>query len=131
MADFPKDRRYTKDHEWAREDGGRVRVGVTQHAVDSLGDITLVNIDVAVGGTIEAGKAFGTVESVKAVSDLFAPVSGTIVEINAALQNKPELINEDCYEKGWMVLIQPTDKGALNHLLDSAAYTAHAATADH
>ena len=89
MADFPSELLYTKDHEWARQDGARVRVGITRHAVDALGDITLVNVDTAVGGSVEAGKAFGTVESVKAVSDLFAPVSGKIVEVNPALTNSP------------------------------------------
>jgi glycine cleavage system H protein len=130
MADYPSELQYTKDHEWARKEGARVTVGITQHAVDALGDITLVNIDLAVGSTIEAGKPFGTVESVKAVSDLFAPLSGKIVEINAALANSPELINEDPYKKGWMISIEPS--GALpSTLMDSAAYTAFVATLDH
>ena len=106
MADFPNDLLYTKDHEWARREGTRYRIGITQHAVDSLGDITLANLDVAVGANVDAGKAFGTVESVKAVSDLFAPLSGKVVEINAALTNSPELINSDPYGQGWMVVIE-------------------------
>ena len=130
MADYPSDLQYTKDHEWARKEGNRVRVGITRHAVDQLGDITLVNVDVAVGGAVEAGKAFGTVESVKAVSDLFAPVSGKVVEINPALTNSPELLNEDPYAKGWMVVIEPT--GALrSDMMDAAAYTSFVATLDH
>jgi glycine cleavage system H protein len=130
MADYPSDLQYTKDHEWARKEGNRVRVGITRHAVDQLGDITLVNVDVPVGGAVESGKAFGTVESVKAVSDLFAPASGKVVEVNGALANSPELINEDPYAKGWMVVIEPT--GALRgDLMDAAAYTAFVATLDH
>lgn len=127
MAGFPSDRSYTKDHEWALKQDGRVRVGITQHAVESLGDITLVNFDVAVGDSVEAGKAFGTVESVKAVSDLFAPVSGKVVEINGALANRPELINEDPYTKGWIIVIEATDLPS-STVIDSAAYTAYVAT---
>jgi glycine cleavage system H protein len=130
MADFPSELQYTKDHEWTRPEGTRVRVGITQHAVDALGDITLVNIDAAVGTKLEAGKSFGTVESVKAVSDLFLPVAGTIVEVNTALTNSPELVNESPYEKAWMVLIEPTG-GAKSELMDSAAYTAYVKTLDH
>jgi glycine cleavage system H protein len=125
MADFPSELLYTKDHEWARREGGRIRVGITQHAVESLGDITLVNIDAKAGATVEAGKAFGTVESVKAVSDLFAPVSGKLVEINASLTNKPELINSDPYGQGWMVVIESSSDG---EMMDAAAYAAFVKT---
>ena len=131
MADFPKDLLYTKDHEWARKEGGRVRVGITQHAVDALGDVTLLNVDVAVGSNVEAGKAFGTVESVKAVSDLFAPVSGKLVEVNAALTSSPELVNEDPYTKGWMILIEADTSSQPANLMDAAAYTSFVATLDH
>jgi glycine cleavage system H protein len=130
MADHPSDLRYTKDHEWAHVEGGRVRVGITRHAVDQLGDITLVNVDVPVGGAVEAGKAFGTVESVKAVSDLFAPISGKLIEVNSALTNNPELVNEDPYAKGWMVIIESTS-GAAADLMDAAAYSSYVATLDH
>jgi glycine cleavage system H protein len=123
MASFPAELKYTKDHEWARIDGNRVKVGITQHAVDQLGDITLVNLDAKVGARLEVGKAFGTVESVKAVSDLYAPLSGTIVEINKSLDANPELINESPYDKGWMVVIEIS--GTADDLLDVAAYTAH------
>lgn len=123
MATFPAELKYTKDHEWARVDGTRVRVGITQHAVDQLGDITLVNIDAKPGAKLEVGKAFGTVESVKAVSDLFAPVSGTVVEVNKALDANPEAVNESPYENGWMVVIEVAS--GLDELLDVAAYTAH------
>jgi glycine cleavage system H protein len=130
MADFPSDLSYTKDHEWARREGNRVRVGITQHAVDALGDVVQVNVDAAVGAAIEAGKAFGTVESVKAVSDLFAPLSGKLVEVNPALASQPELVNESPYDKGWMVVIEAAD-GAQSELMDGAAYAKFVATLDH
>src|SRR5262245_45484022 len=97
------DRKYTKDHEWAKQSGGEVLVGITAFAVDQLGDITLVNVDLKVGDTVSAKKAFGTIESVKTLSDLYAPISGKIVRINGELENKPELVNDDCWEKGWMI----------------------------
>ena len=121
-TDVKDDRRYTKDHEWAEEQGGELVVGITAFAVDQLGDITLVNLDVKPGDTVTAGKAFGTIESVKTLSDLFAPVSGTVVRVNAALESAPELVNEDCWGKGWMVAIART--GADGELLDAAAYRA-------
>jgi len=119
------DRRYTKDHEWAKGDGKEVVVGVTAYAVEQLGDITMVNVDVDEGDDIEAGKPYGTVESVKTLADLFAPVSGKIVKKNEALEDEPELINDDCYDKGWIVAIAPTDGSAMDALLDPKAYTAH------
>ena len=124
MSDFPADLLYTKDHEWAKIEGQRLRVGITSFAVEQLGDITLVTIDAKVGDVVETGKAFGTIESVKTLSDLFAPVSGKIVEINQALDKKPELVNEDCYGSAWMVVIEPTDFPPKD-LLDPAAYAAH------
>src|SRR5277367_3538798 len=99
MSDIPSGLKYTKDHEWAKGDGGDVVVGITKFAVEQLGDITLVNLDVKVGDAITEGKAFGTIESVKTLSDLFAPISGKIAKINAALEQSPELVNEDCYGK--------------------------------
>lgn len=116
------DRRYTKDHEWAKEDEGAVLIGVTAFAVDQLGDITLVNIDVKVGDSVTAGKAFGTIESVKTLSDLFAPISGKVVRINESLDAKPELVNDDCYEAAWMIAIEPSNPSELAALLDSVAY---------
>jgi glycine cleavage system H protein len=118
-TDVKDDRRYTKDHEWALEQGGELLVGITAFAVDQLGDITLVNIDVKPGDAVTAGKAFGTIESVKTLSDLFAPVSGKVVRVNKALEEKPELVNEDCWGEGWMVAIAPSSPG---ELLDAAAY---------
>jgi glycine cleavage system H protein len=125
------DRRYTKDHEWAKEEGGQVAVGITAFAVDQLGDITLVNLDVKPGDTITAGKAFGTIESVKTLSDLFAPVSGKVERVNGDLESRPELVNEDCYGKAWMISITPSDKSEMDALLDRAAYTELLKTAAH
>jgi glycine cleavage system H protein len=124
MADIPADLKYTKDHEWARtESATRVRVGVSRHAVEALGDITLVNFDVKAGDALAVGKAFGTVESVKAVSDLFAPLSGTVVEVHAALLDQPEKVNEDPYGAGWMVLVEPLPRSNdLDALMDAEAY---------
>jgi glycine cleavage system H protein len=120
-----QDRKYTKDHEWTLSEGADLVVGITAFAVDALGDITLVSLDVKVGDHVEAHKAFGTIESVKTLSDLFAPVSGKIARVNAALENAPELVNEDCWGKAWMIAITPDDPGAAAGLLDAAAYSAH------
>ena len=128
---IPAGLKYTKDHEWTKVDGNRVTVGVTAFAVEQLGDITLVNLDVKVGDEIAAGKAFGTIESVKTLSDLFAPVSGKVVEINKELDSKPELVNEDCYAKGWMVVIEAADAKSTDQLLDEAAYAEHVKNAAH
>lgn len=125
------DRRYTKDHEWAKFDNGEVLVGITAYAVDQLGDITLVNIDVKPGETLTAGKAFGTIESVKTLSDLFAPVSGKVARVNAALENSPELVNDDCYGKAWMIAVVPSDAAELEALLEAGAYTDFLKTATH
>ena len=126
------DRKYTKDHEWARRDGDELVIGITAFAVEQLGDITLVSVDAAVGDTVEAHKAFGTIESVKTLSDLFAPVSGKITRINAELENSPELVNDDCWEKGWMVAIEPTDGGLDSaDLLDAASYEKHVEESAH
>src|SRR5580658_286874 len=105
MSETPAGLRYTKDHEWAKADGGDVVVGITSFAVDQLGDITLVNLDVKVGDTVTAGKAFGTIESVKTLSDLFAPLSGKVTRTNAVLETKPELVNEDCWDKAWIIAL--------------------------
>lgn len=119
-TDVKDDRRYTKDHEWAKDEQGDLVVGITAFAVDQLGDITLVNIDVKAGDTVTAGKAFGTIESVKTLSDLFAPVSGKVVRVNKVLEEKPELVNEDCWGEGWMVVIKPAANDG--DLLDAARY---------
>src|SRR5689334_20294233 len=119
MSDFPDGLLYTKDHEWAKVDGQRMTIGITSFAVEQLGDITLVSFDVKVGDSVAAGKAFGTIESVKTLSDLFAPSAGKVVALNADLDKKPELVNEDCYGKAWMIVIETG--GAPEGLLDAKA----------
>ena len=126
MSDIPETLRYTKDHEWARANGADLEVGITKFAVDQLGDITLVSFDVKPGDTLTEGKAFGTVESVKSVSDLFAPCSGKVVRVNAELDKKPELVNEDPYGRGWMLVLTPADPKAADALMDAKAYADHA-----
>jgi glycine cleavage system H protein len=127
-----EDRSYTRDHEWARLQDEEVLVGITAFAVEQLGDITLVNLDVAVGTMIEAGKAFGTIESVKTLSDLYAPVSGKVVRVNTLLDDGPETINDDCWDEGWMVAIEPNrwDEESKS-LLSPDAYRQHLAEVDH
>jgi len=125
------DRKYTKDHEWAKKDGAEVVVGITAFAVEQLGDITLVNLDVKPGDTVAAGKAFGTIESVKTLSDLFAPISGKITRVNALLESSPEAVNDDCYEKAWMIAIEPSDASEVDGLLDAGAYRDVLVTAAH
>jgi glycine cleavage system H protein len=119
-TDVKDDRKYTKDHEWALEKDGEYVVGISAFAVDQLGDVTLVNIDVKVGETVAVGKAFGTIESVKTLSDLYCPVAGKVVAVNAVLEEKPEAINEDCWGEGWMIVIAPS--GAPEGLMDAATY---------
>lgn len=125
------DRHYSKDHEWAKRENDRVLVGITAFAVDQLGDITLVNIDVKAGDTITLGKAFGTIESVKTLSDLFAPISGKITRVNSALESKPELVNDDCYGQAWMVEVEPSDPNEFQGLLDAGAYSEFLKSAAH
>lgn len=129
--DVKSDRKYTKDHEWAKREGAEVLVGITAFAVDQLGDITLVNIDVKPGDVVSEGKAFGTIESVKTLSDLFAPVSGKITRVNAKLESAPETVNDDCWDAAWMIAIEPTNPADLDPLLDPAAYTDLLKTAAH
>jgi glycine cleavage system H protein len=132
MSDqIPPDLRYTKEHEWARESGGEISVGITAFAVEQLGDVTLVNLDVKVGDEVGAGKPFGTIESVKTLSDLYAPIAGKVTKINQALADKPELVNEDCYGKAWMISIAPNDPKAYAALLDAAAYAEQVRAAAH
>jgi glycine cleavage system H protein len=119
----PDDRRYTQDHEWVRLDGDEAIVGITAYAAEQLGDIVFVELP-AVGRSLEAAGTFGVVESVKAVSDLFAPVGGEVTAINDALGGSPELVNSDPYDGGWMIRVKVADAGALDDLLDAAAYDA-------
>jgi glycine cleavage system H protein len=125
----PQELKYTEEHEWVRSDeGGRLTVGITTFAQDALGDVVYVDLP-ASGTRVEAGQPFGEVESTKSVSDLYAPVSGTIVERNEALESAPELVNSDPYGEGWMVVIEAEDPGSVEALMDSVAYDALVAQA--
>lgn len=124
--EFPKDLRYTKDHEWARKDGETITIGITAFAVDQLGDITQVDLP-EVGSDAQKDETFGTIESVKSVSDLFAPASGTVVKINEALEDSPELVNDAPYGDGWMVQIKLSGDD-FEAMMDSAAYAELVAT---
>lgn len=120
--DYPEERRYTKEHEWAVAAGdGTVRVGITDFAQDALGDVVYVDLPEE-GAEVRAGEPFGEVESTKSVSDLFSPVTGRVVGRNAALADTPELVNRDPYGEGWMVVIEPSQAGQLDGLMDAAAY---------
>jgi len=124
--EFPANLRYTKEHEWARQEGNRVAVGITDYAQKELGDVVFVELP-EVGTTIEAMGTFGVVESVKAVSDLYAPVSGTIVEANTILEDQPELVNASPYGQGWMVVIEAVNTEEFQQLLTAAEYQAYVA----
>jgi glycine cleavage system H protein len=119
----PDDRRYTADHEWARLAAGTVQVGITDYAQDALGDVVYVDLP-TVGGRVEVGGVLGEVESTKSVSEIYAPIAGEEVAVNAALADTPELLNTDPYGAGWISEIAPTDGDALDALLDAARYTA-------
>jgi glycine cleavage system H protein len=119
----PEDLRYSAEHEWARQDEGRVRVGITDYAQDSLGDIVFVDLP-SVGDEVSSGGVLGEVESTKSVSEIYAPVGGTVVAVNAQLGDAPELLNSDPYGDGWLCEIEPSDQGALGELLDPAGYRA-------
>jgi len=124
MSHFPEDLKYTKDHEWVRKlDDGNFVVGITHHAQDSLGDVTFVELP-EVGASFNENDVFGVVESVKAASDLFMPLSGNILETNEGLNDAPENVNSDPYGEGWMIKISPTENGEYEKLLDSQAYQA-------
>lgn len=122
MSNIPADLRYAKSHEWLKlESDGTVTVGITDYAQNSLGDITYVQVP-KVGAALQAGETFGVVESVKAASDLYAPVAGTVVAVNGALDGAPETVNRAPYAEGWMLKLKPADPAALTSLLDAAAY---------
>ena len=117
----PQDLRYTEEHEWARAEGNRVTVGITQYAQDALGDVVYVDLP-ATGTRVEKGQPFGEVESTKSVSDLYAPITGTIVARNESLESQPELVNAEPYGEGWMVVIEADDPAQLERLLSSEDY---------
>lgn len=120
---IPDDLRYSTDHEWAKLEDGKVRIGITDYAQDALGDVVYVDVP-EVGRTVKVNDTFSEVESTKSVSDIFAPIAGTIVEVNEALADAPERLNEDPYGEGWICLIEPSDVAELDALLDAAAYRA-------
>ncbi len=124
LTNIPEGLRYTKDHEWAKLEGKRVRVGITDHAQTELTDVVYVELP-AVGKSVKHGEPIGTVESVKAVSEIFAPASGTVVEVNKTLVNQPELVNKDPYGSGWMVVLEASDPKEVSSLMDPAAYRHH------
>lgn len=117
----PEELRYTQEHEWARGDGARVVVGITDYAQDALGDVVYVDLP-ASGTRVEKGQPFGEVESTKSVSDLYAPLTGTIVERNESLESSPELVNSDPYGQGWMVIIEADDPADIASLLSATDY---------
>ena len=123
MSNIPEELNYTPDHEWIRIDGKKGEVGITEHAQNELGDIVYVELPV-LDDEIEAGDEFGTIESVKAVSPLYMPLSGKVVEVNSELRDHPELVNEDCYDEGWIVRIEITNTDEQEDLLDAEGYQA-------
>jgi glycine cleavage system H protein len=120
---LPKDIKYTEEHEWVKVDGDRVKVGITEYAQKELGDIVFVDLP-SIGDKITAKDPIATIESVKAVSEIYAPISGEIMEINDSLEHSPEFVNQDPYGKGWIFIIEPTDPKETNNLLTPSAYSA-------
>lgn len=120
---YPSDLKYAENHEWARVEGSRVRMGISDYAQDALGDVVYVDVP-AVGATVSQGEACAEVESTKSVSDVYAPVSGTVVEVNHALDATPELVNSDPYGDGWFAVIEASDLSELDILADAATYQA-------
>jgi glycine cleavage system H protein len=118
---FSEDVKYTKDHEWAQVNGEIVTIGLSDYAQDQLGEIVFVELP-EVGDVFSKGDEFGSVESVKAVSEVYIPISGEIIETNEALEDAPELVNEDCYKGGWLIRVKPSDLSQLDELMDKAAY---------
>lgn len=129
MTTYPRDLHYTREHEWARVEDDLIRVGITAYAVEQLGDVTLVDMPTP-GEDVQAHERFGDIESVKTVSELFAPVSGEVVEINTALESSPELVNEGPYDQGWLIKIRPSDRRELADLMDAPGYEDYLGTLD-
>ncbi len=121
---FPENLKYTQDHEWILVEGDTATIGITDFAQRELGDIVFVDIS-TVGDSLNANDVFGSIEAVKTVSDLYLPISGTVLEVNAALAENPELVNNEPYAGGWIVKVKINDSAELTNLLDAAAYTAH------
>ena len=124
MSNVPETLRYTKDHEWAKLEGKRARIGITDYAQTELTDVVFVELP-PIGKVVKQGETLGTVESVKAVSEIFAPVSGKVVDVNKALEEKPEIVNKDPYGEGWMVVLEASEPTRADSLMDAAAYRKH------
>jgi len=118
---YPDDRRYTREHEWAKREGTRIRIGVTSFAAERLSDVVFIELP-KVGAQVRATEAFGVIESVKAASDLFAPVSGRVAEVNQGLIDNPEVINQDPHGAAWMIVVESANNAEWDHLLDAEAY---------
>ncbi len=123
---YPADLKYTKEHEWIKLEGDKGRVGITHHAQKALGDVVFVELP-KVGRRLQQMETFGVVESVKAVSDLYSPASGEVVEVNSVLEAKPEMVNKECYGAGWMILVKLADPKELGKLMDAKGYEAYLA----
>ncbi|PYZ92891.1 glycine cleavage system protein H [Salipaludibacillus keqinensis] len=118
---LPKDFKYSEEHEWVKVEGEKVRIGITDFAQSELGDIVFVELP-EVGDELQADEPFGSVESVKTVSELYAPISGKVVEVNEELEDSPEFVNESPHEKAWMVIVEPSDQSEMDNLMDAEAY---------
>lgn len=127
---YPAELKYSKEHEWVKVEGARGRIGLTHHAQSALGDVVFVEVP-KVGRAVKQMEALGVVESVKAVSDVYAPVSGAVVEVNAALESTPELVNKDCYGAGWIAVVEMANPKELDALMDVKAYEAFLASEGH
>jgi len=127
---YPADLKYSKEHEWVKVEGARGRIGLTHHAQNALGDVVFVELP-KVGRVVKQMEAFGVVESVKAVSDVYSPVGGAVVEVNTALETAPELVNKDCYGAGWIVVVELANATEVDALMDVKAYEAFLASEGH
>ncbi|PBB06263.1 glycine cleavage system protein GcvH [Salimicrobium humidisoli] len=121
--ELPKEFRYSKEHEWVKEEGDNLRIGITEFAQSELGDVVFAELP-EVGDEVEVDEPFGSVESVKTVSELYAPVSGKVVEVNDELEDSPELVNESPYDKAWMIVVEPSGKSGLDDLMSAEEYEA-------
>lgn len=122
MSKLPKELKYSEEHEWVKTEGDKVRIGITDFAQSELGDIVFVELP-EVGDEIEADEPFGSVESVKTVSELYAPINGRVVEVNEDLDDSPEFVNESPYEKAWMIVVEPTNSGEIDKLMSAEEYS--------
>jgi glycine cleavage system H protein len=127
---YPKEFQYTKEHEWAKREDGKVRMGITEYAQGELGDVVYVELP-KVGRQVKQNESIVTIESVKSVSDVYAPISGKVIEVNQELEDKPELINQSAHDKGWICVIELSDPNELKGLMDVAAYQKHIGNLSH